>query len=323
VILRQPGGGRWSKKYAALRNHHALWILQAFASHKQTGRFHNFSIHFKKLLIMRTEQILSADVLDIIFDNRNKHYGAYNLRKFYGNRLAKALVLTFIMAAGVMLAFNFFKKERAARPDVPEPFFAGHVVEVLPPVELTAPKPKPVPKQSEKLPSQKFVANVAITKDENKADKLAKDLNTVAIAGVTQIGKPDEPSVVKGPEPGDAKGSTIIPAVKTIDRTTPMASPEVMPSFPGGMEALRKFLQKNLQNPQDLDEGQIISVKVKFVVGYDGALKSFEIIEDGGKAFNNEVLRVLKKMPEWVPGKSNGENVSVYYTIPVKFTAAE
>jgi len=58
------------------------------------------------------------------------------------------------------------------------------------------------------------------------------------------------------------------------------------------------------------------------VVGYDGKLKSFEIVEDGGATFNKEVIRVLKKMPEWVPGKANGENVSVYYTIPVKFTAA-
>ena len=59
------------------------------------------------------------------------------------------------------------------------------------------------------------------------------------------------------------------------------------------------------------------------MVGYDGKLKSFETIEDGGRAFNNEVIRVLKRMPEWIPGRSNGENVSVYYTIPVKFKAAD
>ncbi len=102
-----------------------------------------------------------------------------------------------------------------------------------------------------------------------------------------------------------------------------MATAEVMPAYPGGMEALRKFLQRNLQNPEDLEAGQVVAVKIKFVVGYDGKLKSFEIIEDGGKPFNNEVIRVLKKMPMWTPGKSNGENVSVYYSIPVKFTAAE
>ena len=80
-----------------------------------------------------------------------------------------------------------------------------------------------------------------------------------------------------------------------------------------------KFLQKNLNNPADLEDGQVVSVKIKFIVGYNGVLKGFEVLEDGGKAFNNEVIRVLKKMPVWVPGKNAGEHVSVYYTIPVKF----
>ena len=71
-----------------------------------------------------------------------------------------------------------------------------------------------------------------------------------------------------------------------------------------------------------MEDGEMVSVKMRFVVGYDGKLKSFETIQDGGEEFNKEVIRVLKKMPEWTPGKSNGQNVSVYYTIPVKFVAA-
>jgi hypothetical protein len=58
-------------------------------------------------------------------------------------------------------------------------------------------------------------------------------------------------------------------------------------------------------------------------VGYDGKLKKFEVQQDGGKVFNEEVIRVLKKMPDWIPGKTKGENVSVYYAIPVKFLATE
>ena len=55
----------------------------------------------------------------------------------------------------------------------------------------------------------------------------------------------------------------------------------------------------------------------------DGKLKGFEVIEDGGAVFNKEVIRVLKKMPQWIPGKAEGENVSVYYTIPVKFVSQD
>jgi len=96
-----------------------------------------------------------------------------------------------------------------------------------------------------------------------------------------------------------------------------------MPSYPGGTAALRRFLERNLGNPRDLESGELISVKVKVVVGYDGKLKNFELVQDGGTEFNNEVIRVLKKMPAWVPGKSKGQNVSVYYTIPVKFVGED
>lgn len=272
---------------------------------------------------MRTDQILSADVLDIVFENRNKTYGAYDLRKFYANRLGKALFLTFFLAGTAYVAITSIKKERFLKPEVPDIVMAGPPIE-LPPVEIIAPKPaKPTLKENPKIKSQKHVKNIVITKVESEATRLAENLDLVAIANTTQDGEPGATQLVKGPEPGSSKGLEIVAAVKPVDIHTPMATAEVMPAYPGGMEALRKFLQRNLQNPQDLDAGQVIAVKIKFVVGYDGKLKSFEIIEDGGKPFNNEVIRVLKKMPEWTPGKSNGQNVSVYYSIPVKFTAAD
>ena len=106
-----------------------------------------------------------------------------------------------------------------------------------------------------------------------------------------------------------------------IDKTTPMDADavDIRPSFPGGMDALKKFLEKHLQNPYDLENGETVNVHIRFVVGYDGKLQGFATIEDGGEMYNKEVIRVLKKMPDWLPGKAKGENVSVYYTIPVKF----
>lgn len=96
-----------------------------------------------------------------------------------------------------------------------------------------------------------------------------------------------------------------------------------MPSYPGGMNALRKFLVRNLENPKDMKEGEVANVKLKFMVGYNGELQSFETLQDGGNEFNREVMRVLKKMPNWAPGKSKGQNVSVFYTIPIKFISAD
>ena len=96
-----------------------------------------------------------------------------------------------------------------------------------------------------------------------------------------------------------------------------------MPSYRGGMDALRKFLVRNLENPRDMKEGEVANVKVKFVVGSNGELQSFLTVQDGGNEFNREVMRVLKKMPNWVPGKSKGQNVSVFYTIAIKFISAD
>lgn len=280
---------------------------------------------------MNNDYILKADVLDIIFEKKNKSYGAYALRKFYNNRLYKALALTFGLAAMVVFCLSFFSKRKATIevPDVVT--ISGYI----PKVADKAPEKPKQPEQQKAKPAeaapkpntQQWVKNIVVTKEPVVA-KLPKNLDSLIIGSITENhpggGGKQLVNVPAGPGDGgggDGGGGTV--EIIKINKEIPLDVAEVMPAYPGGMAALRKFLERNLQNPQDLDEGQTVSVKVKFIVGYDGNLKSFETVEDGGKVFNNEVVRVLKKMPQWIPGKSKGENVSVFYTIPVKFTASE
>jgi len=275
---------------------------------------------------MKADAILNADVLDIIFDNRNKAYGAYSLRKFYNNRLYKGLGLTFSLTT-VLIALSFFNNEKLLPTTIisdpfvisPPPVKADPVPEK--PKEKTAPQ-KPATSKVQQA-AQIFANNVKITKD-NIAPRI-EDLNdNIAISNENVVGKTGETLLVIPTIPdislggGDAEVSKPI-----IDKNTPNIVAEVMPSYPGGMEALKKFLEKYLKNPQDLQEGENVKVKIRFIVGYDGNLKGFETVQDGGTAFNNEVVRVLKKMPQWIPGKTKGENVSVYYTIPINFIASE
>lgn len=103
----------------------------------------------------------------------------------------------------------------------------------------------------------------------------------------------------------------------------PIENPDIEPAYPGGLNALRKFLERNLVNPISMEEGEMVAVNVKFVVGYDGKLQQFIVVKDGGEIFNKEVIRVLKKMPQWIPGKSKGQNVAVYFTILIKFIPAD
>lgn len=271
---------------------------------------------------MRSDNILKADLLDLVFENRNKSYGAYELRKNYRKRLMRALFIGVIFAGGISSVVLMAKKE--GKLVVPDTIIYDYVMPEAK-LEPVKPKPKVTPPKAPAVPAapkqavQQWTKPV-ITDEPLQASKLPTNLDNVAIGSETKPGAPGGSHViVPDPIPIDAGGDPK-PVIKTIDRETPLLAAEVMPAYPGGTAALRKFLEKNLNSPEELAEGQTITVKVKFIVGYDGKLKGFEILEDGGAAFNKEVIRVLKKMPEWIPGRSNGENVSVYFTIPVKFT---
>lgn len=275
---------------------------------------------------MKTDAILNADLLDIIFENRNKEYGAYSLRKFYNNRLYKALGITFTFVAG-LLFFSFVGKNKP----IITPYITGPVVLSPPPVADIPIPEKPTKKAAPqktatpliKPPTQIFTNNIKITTDD-KASTI-KDLKDDVQIGTEDLkGKSGAPILVTPILP-DASVTTgnVEPVKPSGDKNTASDVAEVMPLYPGGMDALRKFLERNLKTPQDLEEGQHVIVKIRFIVGYDGTLKGFETMQDGGTAFNNEVVRVLKKMPQWIPGKTNGENVSVYFTIPVNFQSME
>jgi protein TonB len=277
---------------------------------------------------MKTDLILRSDVLDIIFENRNKAYGAYNLRKFYNNRLFKSLAL---MLAGVIVlsAFTFIpaKNERPAEELIT---VMGPTLAEIPPKEkekeIEKPKEQPQPKKND-VATVKSTTNIKIVPANIDVPPVDAITDSVQISDVTAGGKPGGQPVVgtaPGGEGGEGDGKGKEPATEpAVDIITPTETPDFMPEYPGGMTALRKFLQKHLSNPRDLEENELISVKVRFVVGFDGKLKSFEVAEDGGDEFNKEVIRVLKKMPEWIPGKTRGQHVSVYYTIPVKFVPAQ
>ncbi len=270
---------------------------------------------------MKTELILNSDILDIIFENRNKAYGAYNLRKFYDNRLIKSLGVMLVIVV-VLSAFTFMpnKKEKpnefeyiTTQANIPQP---DKKLETKARKEEFKVVQKPAT-------TRIFPSNIVIEKDTSKVDKINAIQTNTEIGG-KNVDEPGGDTPVNDNTIDGAVGKGKITDVEpAIDINIPLETAEVMPSYPGGMEALRKFLERNLTNPRDLDEGEEISVKMRFVVGFNGKIQSFTTIQDGGQEFNNEVIRVLKKMPVWIPGKSKGQNVSVYYTIPVKFVISE
>ncbi len=270
---------------------------------------------------MNSELILKSDVLDMLFEKRNKAYGAYMLRKFYNSRLIKSMGIM-LSTVIVFSAFTFLPDSKKGNVlEFTEPVFG----QILPDPKVPELKPKPIkPPTGKAVPTLKLSNTIQIVNNKDSVD-LLENLDNRAIGNTTSTG-PNEAGIELVGASGDGNESSIEPAKPAepaVDITTPLESAEIKPEFPGGVQALRKFLERNLRNPRELEKDELISVKVRFVVGYDGKLQRFEIAQDGGNEFNNEVMRVLKKMPAWTPGKSKGQNVSVYYVIPVKFIAED
>ena len=273
----------------------------------------------KKTTTMTSHEILKADVLDILFDNRNKMYGAYELRKHYNNRMGIALGLML----SVVLGFVFFLDVSRAKQPVTINPFEGNVVELITlPNEPVQPE-EPVRQQAAApLVRQKnFTDRIEIVSNHTEADMPSQDELIDAVISNHNVDGPPltdqlQPPVANsignqaGNEPEKKQAVTFGGVSKAAE-------------FPGGQSAWTAFLNKYLRTPDDLPAGEKRTVLVRFTVSAEGNISNFEIVQSGGNAFDNEVIRVLKKMPKWKPAFQNGLNVSVIFTQPVTFMAFE
>ncbi|AXY76037.1 energy transducer TonB [Paraflavitalea soli] len=273
---------------------------------------------------MKPDMILQSDMLDILFEGRNKDYGAYNLRKDYNRRLMKAmcgtLLLVLLFIGGYYWAGKMGKEAVFIPPPV-ETAVVLNVVEPNKPEEL-----KPPQEQPKKVATIKSVVPV-IVPDHVQADpppsidELEKE--TAAIGTKTQEGEtPTGP--VSPPPATEPSGTGTAPAPVPVeeDRILPVA--EKMPEFPGGQDALRRFLGRHLRVPEEaLEPGQRVKVPVRFVVSKDGQLSGVEFMGTADEAFKKEIMRVVAKMPRWIPGSQGGKTVAVYCMIPIIFEVSE
>ena len=261
---------------------------------------------------MTSKEILKADVLDILFENRNKNYGAYTLRKYYNNRLGIALT---VMVGIVVTMILIVSLSPSARESIVDAVKWDDTVTLtqLPDPPQDPPPATPPPQRVRQINS----SNNIVIADEttiHTQDEIARS----AVSNQDVEG----PDLV-GPAQPPLSENTNNQPVLTEDTPPPPPAPTTPAAFPGGQEAWMAFLNRHLRTPDELEAGQKRTVLVRFAVGVDGSITRFEIIQSGGAAFDNEVIRVLKKMPKWKPAVQNGQNVSVMFTQPVTFVAYE
>lgn len=274
---------------------------------------------------MIPEKILQTDLLDILFENKNKSYGAYLLRRHYAVHLTKALFITAVAS----ISFFLFLQLKPVKQSVSSLF-------IIPPdglkitqveVENDLPRSKQV-KPPVTMPKANTVdyQQVVIVPDDAVPQNMV-DVNTLNDANISNAnitGDADVPADIVEPITGGGSGN-IEPVVKSVEPTEPavLNFAEIMPAYPGGVQALKRFMERNLVKPDNLEPGESVVIRAKFIVGVTGAIEQVELLNDGPAELKKTVLQTIAKMPSWSPGMQNGHPVAVYFVLPITFMASD
>ena len=266
-------------------------------------------------------RILQLDLLDLLFDERNKSYGAYELRRNYGKRMLIAVIVMLFCSLLLFLVFTYGSKSGShssfaiADPilvDLPK---AEHHPEITPP---------PPPKA--KLPDVKIkqFTQPLITKDDVKPDERPPEnaeLETAKIGKVNVNGADD--AGIAPPVADEGKGVISAPKKNETDYEKTFTKVEIESEYPGGSEAWKHYLGKNLRYPTAAQENGIEgTVIVQFIVDKQGVVSDVTAIS-GPNELREEAVRVIKKSGNWNPAIQNGRPVKSYKSQPIIFRTAD
>ena len=286
---------------------------------------------FEKLNIFKSEW------LDVVFENRNKAYGAYQLRKLgpkaTNTALAIVAAVVGVFSATQVFDLNPFKGNDAPKEEVAftEEVTLEDLAEQLPEEEEKPPVQEEAPKIAESKPALDVVALPEI-KPVPKEKAVQEEVATVEEA--TDKNKLIGPVAMKGMKGGSittegkwgtkdvagaATGSTKGVEGGTGDGEQIFQSVEIQPEPPGGLNAFRKWIGDNYQYPQAaIDAGVKGTVQVTFVVEKDGSLTDIKVARDLSYGTGQAAINVLKKAKKWSPGIQNGRPVRVAYSLPIR-----
>lgn len=261
--------------------------------------------------------LTSKEWCELIFQGKNKEYGAYKMRSDSPKRHNVSMLIVIIIAAVALCIPTLMKWAAPKQKEV--------MTEVTTLSQLVEPEVKNEPKKVEPVApppplksSIKFTAPV-IKKDEEVRDedqiKSQDELtNTKVTISIADVKGNDE---VGGKDIADLK-QAVTQAEPEKEQVFDMV--EQMPSFPGGNAELMSFIAKNLKYPTIAQENGIQGrVTCQFVVGKDGQVRDVVVVRPLDPYCDKEAIRVIMAMPKWIPGKQNGKPVAVKYTVPIMF----
>ncbi|UOE47272.1 TonB family protein [Mucilaginibacter sp. SMC90] len=266
--------------------------------------------------------LYKAEWLDLVFDHRNKNYGAYELRSTYSKTLTRAMAMAFGAVAVLSIATIIFKAKPKHENLVN--MTAVDLTTVIPPppkkedkvVEPQKTKPAEPIKAAAPTPTIKYTTPHVVPADVATEPPTIADLNKNAVGSETIKGDGPPEQALGTKDQGPAG-----PPVTEDNGIHTLGDPlEVMPEPVGGAAAWAKFLQKNLRFPPAAqDAGVSGRVFMSFIIEKDGTLSNIKVDRVAGYGFDEEATRVLKLAKAWKPGVQNGQNVRVRYSIPISF----
>jgi protein TonB len=273
--------------------------------------------------MMNNAQLATASLDDIVFDGRNKAYGAYVLRGEYDRHVVRALIIATAMFALLMtfpLVARFWQNEFPApvikNPGVIDLTAIQFPDKVIPPPTITPPVTPPaaqVRPTTVRYVEFKVAKEAEATADDipNQADLIDTQVGTVTFSGP---GNPTLPELIPTDAP-TATGEVVKPAA-------PYISVEQMPELPsgGGQAAIVAAIQRAANYPsQALRNGVEGKVYVSFVVNALGDITDIKILKGLGAGLDEETIRAIKSLPRFTPGRQNGQAVSVQFNVPVTY----
>ena len=262
--------------------------------------------------------LYNTEWTDRVFDDRNKDYGAYELRHNYANTMAKAMAITFV-SVGVLFAGTLAFK--TSQPVQPLPKQDTTVIKIDPNIKVleeTHPSKSIEPvKPSKTIKVTVATPTIMVVKPDAETPKSVPDADPTGTKGLVAVPGP----VATDPGPGVDNTPPAPPATEIIYSPN---SIDFMPEPVGGAAAWNKFLSKNLRFPAVAqEEGVGGKVYLSFIIEKDGTLSHITVDKAAGHGFDEEALRVLKLAKPWTPGRQNGQPVRVKYSIPITFQAPE
>lgn len=268
--------------------------------------------------------INSTEWCDIVFEGRNKSYGAFALRQSSWKRhiLAFAIILLFVgFVTALPLIISTVKAATGIKPDnITDKYTIAVIDQPLNKVDEVQ-KP-PVPEPPKFIEMTKFVPPTIV--DDSKVNDEEQMVTMEEVAkGKDAVGAFD---VKNGSTAPDAVRKDIENIMTPTDKGGTAKEPEtfrvveVMPQFPGGETEMYRFISANLKYPVvDQEMGTQGRVSIQFVVSKTGEIINLVILKGISPTCDKEAMRVIKSMPKWIPGKQSGNPVQVYYIIPIVF----